>query len=65
MDINALINRLEIEMDEGWTAYANGESTSDEVYHTIDELKEMGLGAVLVPTQRGNLKWLCLESLSF
>lgn len=63
--LNSLLIQLEEAMEEGWTAYENGETPSDETYLILDELVELGIGKVLVPTQNGRLAWLNVETRQF
>ena len=65
MNINKLIVQIEAVMKEAYVAQANWETPSDEIYYLAEETLEQGIGAVLVPTMQGKLKWLCLETLTF
>ena len=64
-----LILKLEQAMDEHWDDMANaGYSVNgayDMIYDIASELQDMGVGAVLIPTMQGRLKWFDLDGMEF
>ncbi len=63
--LNSLIAQMEEAMEQGWDDYANGITPGDEVYFIADEIKELGIGSVRIPTMQGRLKWFDLEEMTF
>lgn len=63
--INQLIVNLETAMEEYWEAIDNNESPDDSVYYIANELIDLGVGGILIPTMQGRLKWFSLEDMAF
>jgi hypothetical protein len=64
--LNSLVLETECALEDCYVAQANNDgSCPDDIYFVAEKALDAGIGAVLVPTSHGRLKWFSFDEMCF